>query len=60
MQWAVSEYLPTRDTAMIKLMELLAVSEASRRSMLPKRYRDMALADIQSHLIQARRRALVR
>jgi hypothetical protein len=36
------------------------VSETSRRSMLPKRFRDMALADIQSHLIAAKRRALTR
>jgi hypothetical protein len=29
-------------------MALLAVSETSRRSILPKRYRVMAIADIQS------------
>jgi hypothetical protein len=45
---------------MIEFMELRAVSERSRRSMLPKRVRDMALADIQSHLIAAKRRALTR
>ncbi len=39
MHWAAAEFLPTRDVAMIKLMELLAVSEASRRSMLPEQYR---------------------
>jgi len=28
--------------------------------MLPKRYRDMAVADIQANLLEARRRALAR
>ena len=45
---------------MIEFMELLAVSETSRRSMLPKRYQGMALSDIQGKLMAARRLALAR
>ncbi len=55
---AADDFMPPQERDMIELMELLAVSETSRRSMLPKRYRDMALADIQSNLQSARRRAL--
>jgi hypothetical protein len=36
------------------------VSETSRRSMLPQRYRDMSIADIQSRLLKAKRLALAR
>jgi transitional endoplasmic reticulum ATPase len=57
---AAQDFMPPQERDMIEFMELLAVSETSRRTMLPKRYRDMALADIQSNLVQARRRALAR
>ena len=52
--------MPPQEQDMIEFMELLAVSETSRRSMLPKRYRDMAISDIQNNLIAAKRRALTR
>jgi ATP-dependent 26S proteasome regulatory subunit len=58
LQTAAQDFMPPQERDMIEFMELLAVSETSRRSMLPKRYRDMALADIQSNLQSARRRAL--
>jgi transitional endoplasmic reticulum ATPase len=57
---AALDFMPPQERDMIEFMELLAVSETSRRSMLPKRYRDMAVADIQSNLLDARRRALAR
>lgn len=57
---AAADFMPPQERDMIEFMELLAVSETSRRSMLPKRFRDMAMADIQSNLVAARRRALVR
>ena len=57
---AALDFMPPQERDMIEFMELLAVSETSRRSMLPKRYRDMAVADIQSNLIAAKRRALAR
>ena len=57
---AAADFMPPQERDMIEFMELLAVSETSRRSMLPQRFRDMATADIQSHLIAAKRRALTR
>ncbi|WP_305606146.1 hypothetical protein [Rhodoferax sp.] len=57
---AAQDFMPPQERDMIEFMELLAVSETSRCSMLPKRYRDMAIADIQSNLINAKRRALAR
>ena len=57
---AVADFMPPQERDMIEFMELLAVSETSRRSMLPRRFRDMAIADIQSNLLAAKRRALTR
>lgn len=57
---ACADFMPPQERDMIEFMELLAVSETSRRSMLPKRFRDMAMADIQSNLLAAKRRALSR
>jgi len=39
---AVDDYVPARDAGMLEYMEMLAVFEASRRSMLPKRYRELS------------------
>ncbi|MCF8168468.1 MAG: ATP-binding protein [Rhodoferax sp.] len=57
---AAADFMPPQERDMIEFMELLAVSETSRRTMLPQRYREMAVADIQSNLRDARRRALAR
>jgi len=57
---AAQDFMPPQERDMIEFMELLAVSETSRRTLLPKRFRDMAIADIQSHLLAARKRALAR
>ena len=57
---AAADFMPPQERDMIEFMELLAVSETSRRSMLPQRFRDMAIADIQSNLVAAKRRALTR
>ena len=57
---AALDFMPPQERDMIEFMELLAVSETSRRSMLPKRFRDMAVADIQNNLLAAKRRALAR
>jgi AAA+ superfamily predicted ATPase len=56
-QQALNDYMPARDTAMIEYMELLAVFEASRRTMLPAKYRDLTLEELQQRL-QARRASL--
>lgn len=57
---AAQDFMPPQEQDMIEFMELLAVSETSRRSLLPKRFREMAIGDIQNNLIAAKRRALAR
>ncbi|THD00667.1 hypothetical protein B1810_23950 [Panacagrimonas perspica] len=47
---AMSDYMPTRDLAMIEYMDLQAVFEASRRSMLPVKYQNLSLQDLQARL----------
>jgi transitional endoplasmic reticulum ATPase len=56
LQWAAIEFLPTRDTSMITLMELLAVSEASRRSMLPEQYRSIDAETLNAMLHDQKRK----
>jgi transitional endoplasmic reticulum ATPase len=48
------DYLPTRDEAMLRYMELLAVFEASNRRMLPPRYRDLNNHELDQALREAR------
>ncbi len=43
---ALADFMPTRDQTMIEYMELLAVSEASRRSLLPEKYRDTSVENL--------------
>jgi AAA+ superfamily predicted ATPase len=50
MERAISDYLPARDSTMLEYMELLAVFESSSRSMLPKRYANIALDKLQERL----------
>lgn len=57
---AADDFMPPQETAMIKFMELLAVSETSRRSLLPDRFKKLDLPTIQSDLRQARTNALLR
>lgn len=47
---AVADYLPSRDVKMIEYMELLAVFEASNRRMLPKKYADLSIDELQARL----------
>jgi transitional endoplasmic reticulum ATPase len=46
----VADYLPSRDVRMIEYMELLAVFEASNRRMLPKKYADLSVDELQARL----------
>jgi len=57
---AISDYLPSRDTAMIEYMNLLAVFEASRRQWLPPAYRDITPETLAAKLAESRRRCGVR
>jgi transitional endoplasmic reticulum ATPase len=51
---AVHDYLPSRDLEMLEYMELLAVFEASNRRMLPARYADLSVDQLQQRLDQLR------
>jgi transitional endoplasmic reticulum ATPase len=51
---AIEDYMPSRDTEMIEYMELLAVFEASRRSMLPAKYREMTVDQLRQRLLTLR------
>ncbi len=58
MQKAVDDFMPPQEHEMIAFMEMLAVSETSRRSLLPDRFKSMSLADIQNKLRVSRTAAL--
>jgi transitional endoplasmic reticulum ATPase len=47
---AIDDYMPSRDSAMLEYMELLAVFESSSRKLLPKRYREISLDELQLRL----------
>ncbi len=49
---AVNDYLPSRDTEMIEYMNLLAVFEASRRSLLPERYANLTPEELSRRLAE--------
>lgn len=51
---AVTDYLPSRDVEMLEYMELLAVFEASNRQMLPAKYANMSVDELQARLTQLR------
>jgi SpoVK/Ycf46/Vps4 family AAA+-type ATPase len=47
---AIRDYLPSRDVEMLEYMELLAVFEASNRRLLPAKYANMAIEELQERL----------
>ncbi len=51
---AVHDFMPTRETAMIHFMELLAVHEASNRRLLPERFRGLQVDALNRSLAAAR------
>jgi len=51
---AVSDYVPSRDADMLEYMELLAVFEASRRSLLPERLRNLSSEELNLKLKEKR------
>jgi hypothetical protein len=51
---AVRDYLPSRDVEMLEYMELVAVFEASNRRMLPKKYADLGMEELQQRLATLR------
>jgi len=53
---AVADFMPTRETDMIRYMELLAVHEASNRRLLPPRLRNIEVGELNDQLAEARAR----
>jgi SpoVK/Ycf46/Vps4 family AAA+-type ATPase len=51
---AVADYLPSRDVTMLEYMELLAVFEASNRRMLPRKYAELSVEELQLRLARLR------
>jgi SpoVK/Ycf46/Vps4 family AAA+-type ATPase len=47
---AIQDYLPSRDVEMLEYMELIAVFEASNRRMLPKKYADLSVEELQQRV----------
>jgi transitional endoplasmic reticulum ATPase len=47
---AIADYLPPRDTRMLEYMELLAVFESSRRSLVPERLRHLTAQELNDRL----------
>jgi len=51
---AIDDFLPPREVAMLRYMEMLAVFETSRRSLLPQRFRALTPEQIQEKLTELR------
>jgi transitional endoplasmic reticulum ATPase len=51
---ATKDYLPSRDVEMLEYMELLAVFEASNRKMLPTKYANLSVEELQHRLAELR------
>lgn len=47
---AMDDFMPPQDIAMIRFMEMLAVFECSRRSMLPARFRSLSAENVHQQL----------
>jgi hypothetical protein len=57
---AIRDYLPSRDTEMLEYMELVAVFEASNRRMLPKKYANLPVDELERKLALLRSKVGVR
>lgn len=55
-QQAVEDFIPSREEDMLQLMELLAVQETSRRSLLPERFAKMSTREINEKVNFLKRR----
>ena len=51
---AIDDFMPPRELAMLRYMEMLAVLETSRRSLLPERFRNLTPQQIQAQLTELR------
>ncbi|MCM8595436.1 ATP-binding protein [Accumulibacter sp.] len=53
---ACADFMPPQETAMVRYMEMLAVAETSRRSLLPPRFSSLSAGEIQRQLAELRSR----
>ena len=53
---AIADFIPPQHTDTIQLMELLAVQESSRRSLLPERFAKLAPAEVSQLIAELKRR----
>lgn len=51
---AVADFIPPQEHDMIRYMELLAVAETSRRSLMPPRFKTVSASDLRSELTALR------
>lgn len=56
LQQAIADFIPPQHLDTIQLMELLAVQESSRRSLLPERYATIAPAEVSQLIAELKRR----
>jgi transitional endoplasmic reticulum ATPase len=56
LQQAIQDFIPPQHTDTIQLMELLAVQESSRRSLLPERFAKLAPSDVAELIGELKRR----
>jgi hypothetical protein len=52
---AIEDFMPPQETTMVRYMEILAVAETSRRSLLPQRFRSLSAREVQEQLAELRR-----
>ncbi len=52
---AIEDFMPPQETTMVRYMEMLAVAETSRRSLLPQRFRSLSAGEVQERLAELRR-----
>lgn len=56
LQQAIADFIPPQHTDTIQLMELLAVQESSRRSLLPERFAKLAPSEVSELIGELKRR----
>lgn len=56
LQQAIADFIPPQHTDTIQLMELLAVQESSRRSLLPERFAKLAPSEVSQLIAELKRR----
>jgi len=56
LQQAIADFIPPQHSDTLQLMELLAVQESSRRSLLPERFATLAPAEVSARIAELKRR----